>query len=101
MIMERDAENAEKTQILFSRDQLVNTATISRHFSRIKGLAKIKPIFITDNGNVDLMMMSYEAYEELHSRLLKLEAEVVKYRAEEAKRDPDGTVDWQSIRRDR
>jgi PHD/YefM family antitoxin component YafN of YafNO toxin-antitoxin module len=88
-----------KPQVLFGRDQLVNTATISRHFSKIKAVAKIKPLFITDNGEVDMVLLSYDAYEQMFTRLQKLEEEALEYRAEEAERDPESSVDWRSIRR--
>lgn len=99
--MERDKEvnSGVQSQIRFSRDQLVNTATISRHFSKVKLLAKVKPLFITDNGNVDTVLLSYEAYEDMYNRLCRLEEEVLEYRAEEAERQPDSLVDWKTVRR--
>lgn len=73
-----------ETAILFGRDQLVNTATISRQFSRVKLLAKTKPLFITDNGNVDSVLLSYEAYEQLINRIRELESKVMNSRSAEA-----------------
>jgi PHD/YefM family antitoxin component YafN of YafNO toxin-antitoxin module len=103
MILEREVDKDKvarsKTRVLFGRDQLVSTATISRHFSKIKALAKIKPLFITDNGEVDMVLLSYDAYEQLYNRLKELEEEVLETRAEEAKREPDSLVDWRSIQR--
>jgi hypothetical protein len=103
MILEGEAEKdkaaGKMTRVLFGRDQLVGTATISRHFSKIKTLAKIKPLFITDNGEVDMVLLSYDAYEQLYNRLIELEEEVLESRAEEAKREPESLVDWRSIQR--
>jgi PHD/YefM family antitoxin component YafN of YafNO toxin-antitoxin module len=98
-LMEREVNSKEQSQILFGRDQLVNTATISRQFSKVKLLAKEKPLFITDNGNVESVLMSFEAYEQMYNRLHQLEEEVVNYRAEEAAREPEALVEWQSVRR--
>lgn len=97
--MEREVNSKAQSQILFSRDQLVNTATISRQFSKVKLLAKVKPLFITDNGNVESVLLSFEAYEQMYNRLLELEEEVLNYRAEEAEREPEASVDWQTVRR--
>jgi PHD/YefM family antitoxin component YafN of YafNO toxin-antitoxin module len=99
MERETDQERKSQLQILFGRDQLVNTATISRQFSKVKLLARVKPLFITDNGAVDSVLLSYEAYEQMYNRLRQLEEEVLDYRAEEAARDPEVLVDWQSVRR--
>jgi PHD/YefM family antitoxin component YafN of YafNO toxin-antitoxin module len=97
MIME-DKKTSDKS-VLFGRDQLVNTATISRHFSKVKLLAKVKPLFITDNGVVDLVMLNYETYEQMYNRLRELEEEVLEYRAEEAEREPESSVDFDKVRR--
>ena len=45
-------ETRDKSKIRnsFSRDQLVNTATVARHFGKVKIAARVKPLFITDNG---------------------------------------------------
>lgn len=88
-----------KSEVLFSREQLVNTATISRHFSRVKLAAKVKPLFITDNGEVDFVLLSYDAYERMYNRLRELEEEVVDHRAKEAERNPASLVDWRSVQR--
>ncbi|MGV7114685.1 hypothetical protein [Paenibacillus kyungheensis] len=85
--------------ILFGRDQLVNTATISRQFSKVKLLAKVKPLFITDNGNVDSVLLSYDAYEEMYNRIQSLEQEVLDYRAQEANNEPQSSVDWRTVQR--
>lgn len=99
LIVEHEAQKSKKSAVLFSREQLVNTATISRHFSKVKLAAKEKPLFITDNGAVDLVLLSFEAYEQMYSRLSELEEEVLQYRSEEAEREPESLVDWRSVRR--
>lgn len=81
MLMEH--KSGQQSQVLFSREQLVNTATISRHFSKVKLAARVKPLFITDNGEVDLVLLSYAAYEQMYNRLCELESEVLEYRSGE------------------
>lgn len=98
-LLEPQKDLSLEQPILFGRDQLVNTATISRQFSKVKLLAKVKPLFITDNGNVDSVLLSYEAYEEMYNRIQSLEQEVLDYRAEEATAKPESSVDWQTVRR--
>jgi PHD/YefM family antitoxin component YafN of YafNO toxin-antitoxin module len=95
--MEHDTN--QKTEVLFSREQLVNTATVARHFGKVKITARVKPLFITDNGEVDLVLMSYSAYEQMYTRLMKLESEVIEHRAEKATNYPDSLVDWREVRR--
>lgn len=94
-----DRDTKQESKVLFSREQLVNTATISRHFSKVKLAAKVNPLFITDNGEVDLVLLSYFAYEEMYNRLRELESEVLKYRLEEATNNPESLIDWRSVRR--
>mgnify|MGYP004547302055 CR=1 FL=1 len=98
-IIENQTSSTNKTAILFSRDQLVNTATISRQFSKVKLLAKIKPLFITDNGNVDSVLLSYEAYEQLVNRINELESEVLESRSSAANKNPETLVDFGEVRR--
>lgn len=98
-IVEQPTRSANKADILFGRDQIVNTATISRQFSKVKLLAKVKPIFITDNGNVDSVLLSYEAYEQLINRINELESEVLDNRSIEAQANPETRVDFNEVRR--
>lgn len=98
-LLESQNSSSHEQPILFGRDQLVNTATISRQFSKVKLLAKVKPLFITDNGNVDSVLLSYEAYEEMYNRIQSLEQEILDYRAEEATQEPHSSVNWRSVRR--
>ncbi len=98
-MMNRTTRSDGKTDILFGRDQLVNTATISRQFSKVKLLAKVKPLFITDNGNVDSVLLSYEAYEQLVNRINELESEVLDRRSSNAEEKPETLVDFNEVRR--
>lgn len=98
-IMNRTTHSDSKADILFGRDQLVNTATISRQFSKVKLLAKVKPLFITDNGNVDSVLLSYEAYEQLLNRIHELESEVLDQRSSNAEEKPEKLVDFNEVRR--
>ena len=50
-------------------------------------------------GNVESVLMNYEAYEQMYNRMVQLEGKVLDYREEEAEREPDALVDWQSVRR--
>jgi prevent-host-death family protein len=84
---------------VFSRDQLMSTRDAARKFGMMKKAAKEKPIFITDNGEVEFVLLDIEAYEEMYQRLSELESEVLEYRAEEAEREPETLVEWRSVRR--
>lgn len=89
-----------KVSIQFGRDQLVSASVMARQFGRIKQAVQHKPLYITDNGRVDSVLINFEQYEELLQQLHELEQEVLKFRMEEAEREPNSSVDWNSIHRE-
>jgi len=46
-----------------------------------------------------MVLISYEAYEQMFNRLQQLEEEVLENRAEEAKKEPESLTEWRSVRR--
>lgn len=93
----------------FTIDQIIKASELVRTFSNIRKKAKEKPYFITDNGNIDTVLLSYDKYEELYQNFLlfnemeermeELEQQIADYRMEKAQKNPDDLVDWRSIRR--
>ena len=83
---------------VFSRDQLVPASSVVKNFSDIRNRAKHLPLFVTDNGVVDTVVMSYEQFERMYMRLVELEEaqeeEVLEARLKEIMADPSLGVPW-------
>lgn len=87
----------------FTKDQLITASAAAKNFGDLRKKAKSLPLFITDNGNVDTVLLSYEYYEQMYQRLVELEereeAKVLGERIEQLERDPSIAVPWRSVRR--
>lgn len=87
----------------FNVDQLVSASLASKNFGDLRKKAKKLPLFITDNGNVDTVLIGYEYYEKMYQRLMELEekeeARILEERIERLESDPSLAVSWRSIRR--
>ncbi|WP_407272056.1 hypothetical protein [Radiobacillus sp. PE A8.2] len=93
----------------FTIDQIIKSSDLVRRFSEIRKKAKENPYFITENGHVETVLLSYDSYEELYQKSLlfkemeermeKLENQIVDYRMERAEENPDQLIDWRTIRR--
>ncbi|MBO1000846.1 type II toxin-antitoxin system Phd/YefM family antitoxin [Bacillus sp. SD075] len=93
----------------FTIDQIIKASDLVRKFSEIRKKAKDTPYFITDNGNVETVLLSYDKYEELYQtflmfkemekRMEELEQQITDYRMERSEKNPDELIDWRSIRR--
>lgn len=61
------------------------------------------PQFITDNGNIDSVLMGYEYYLKMYQRLIELEAKedtrVLSERIDRLENDSTQGIPWRSIRR--
>ena len=87
----------------FNVDQLVSASLASKNFGELRKKAKCSPLFITDNGNVDTVLIGYERYEKMYQRLVELEereeTRILKERVERLESDPSLAISWRSIRR--
>lgn len=93
----------------FSVDQIIKSSDLVRDFSKIRKKSKDNPYFITDNGNIEAVLVGYDKYEELYQtflmyndmekRLEELEQQIADYRMDKSEKDPDSLVDWRSVRR--
>lgn len=67
--------------------------------------AKEAPLYITENGTIDTVLISYSDYEymyELISEFEKvMESNVLSERVEGLEKNPDIAVSWRAIRRDK
>ena len=87
----------------FSVDQLVPASVASKNLGDLRKRAKKLPLFITDNGNVDTVLIGYENYEKMYQRLMELEekeeSRILKERIDRLESDPSLAVSWRSVRR--
>jgi len=93
----------------FTIDQMIKSSDLVRNFSEIRKKAKDKPYFITENGSLETVLLSYDKYEELYQtfllakqmeeRIEELEKQVTDYRMERSEENPDQLIDWRTIRR--
>ena len=87
----------------FNADQLVPASTAAKTFGAIRKKAKVLPQFITDNGEVDTVVLEYKYFEDMYGRLQELEEKeeerVLLERIERLEEDPSAAVSWRSVRR--
>jgi hypothetical protein len=87
----------------FSREQLVAASVAAKTFGSIRKKAKVLPQFITDNGEVDTVVLEYKYYEEMYMRLRELEEKeeerILLQRIERLEENPSASVSWRDIRR--
>lgn len=87
----------------FSEDQLVPASTAAKNFGAIRKLAKTNPLFITDKGQVETVVLEYKYYEEMYARLKELEAKeeehILVERIERLENNPSSSISWKDLRR--
>lgn len=87
----------------FDQDQFITSTDISRKFSSIRKQAKEKPLVVTDNGRFDTVILDYQLYEDMYSRLTELEEQmelrILSERLEGLEKSPETGVQWRNIRR--
>jgi PHD/YefM family antitoxin component YafN of YafNO toxin-antitoxin module len=86
-----------------TKDQIVKASVISKKLGLYKTKAKINPIYISDNGSIDTVLLSYDYYESMYKRIVELEAkeeeEILSQRIERLNINPSDAVSWKDIRR--
>lgn len=87
----------------FNADQLVPASTAAKTFGAIRKKAKVLPQFITDNGEVDTVVLEYKYFEEMYGRLQELEEQeeerILLERIKRLEEDPLAAVSWRSVQR--
>jgi PHD/YefM family antitoxin component YafN of YafNO toxin-antitoxin module len=91
----------EKPKI--TNDQLIKASEASKHFGSLRKKAKINPMFITENGNIDSVIIDYAYYEQMYQRLAELEIKeeesMLLERINRLEKNPETSVSWNNIRR--
>lgn len=87
----------------FTTDQIVPSAVASKHFGEIRKKAELKPQFISDNGKVSTVVLSYREYELMYQQLRefedKEEARILESRMERLEQHPETAIPWKKVKR--
>jgi len=86
-----------------TNDQLIKSSEASKHFGSLRKKAKTTPMFITENGSIDSVLINYEYYERMYQRLAELEAmeeeNILLQRIDELEKNPESAIPWRDARR--
>jgi len=86
-----------------TKDQIVKSSVISKRLGQYKTKAKINPIYISDNGSIDTVLLSYDYYENMYGRLMELEAKeeekILSQRIDRLNINPSAAISWKDIKR--
>ena len=88
---------------VFNADQLISASKAAKRFGSVRENAKKMPQFITDNGEVDSVVLGYKYFEEMFSRLKELEeldeTRILAERIDRLDNDPSSAISWKDLRR--
>ncbi|HWQ73046.1 MAG TPA: type II toxin-antitoxin system Phd/YefM family antitoxin [Desulfitobacteriaceae bacterium] len=84
-------------------DQMIKASEAAKKFGYARKKAKDLPQFITENGNIDSVLMGYDYYLKMYQRLIELEekeeSRILNERIERLENDPAQGIPWRTIRR--
>lgn len=87
----------------FHVDQLITSTDASKRFGELRKKAQQEPQYITDNGNVETVLIGYPLFEKLYERLSQLEQQeerILLQRMERLERNPSEAKSWKVVRRE-
>lgn len=86
-----------------TKDQIVKSSIASKNFGQYRKKAKLNPIYISDNGTIDTVLLDYDYFEKMYQRISELEeleeAWILSERIERLDNNPDLAVDWKDVRK--
>lgn len=92
-----------ETKPSITKEQIVQSSVASKKFGECKRKAKLNPIFISDNGNIDTVLLAYDYFEKLYERISELEAKeeamILTERINNLEKNPSSAVSWRDVRR--
>lgn len=90
-------------KLTFTKEQLITASLASKQFGELRKKARMHPMFITDNGDIDTVIVGYEYFEQMFQRLKELEQQeeekILAERIERLEKNPSGGIPWRSVRR--
>ena len=91
-------------KLKITKDQIVKSSIVSKRLGQYRKKAKENPIYISDNGNIDTVIVSYEQFERMYERLTELEGKeeekILLDRINQVEKHPELSAKWKDIRRD-
>lgn len=95
---------AVDNKLKITKDQIVKSSVVSKKLGQYRKKAKENPIYISDNGNIDTVIVSYEQFEKMYERLVELEGKeeekILLDRINQVEKYPELSGKWKDIRRD-
>ena len=86
----------------FMASQLVSASEAAKHFGSLRKKAKELPQFVTENGDVDTVILDYDYFERMYMRLMELEereeAGILLERINRFEQNPKVSIPWRSVR---
>lgn len=82
-------EDLATTKPIFSKDQIVPASVASKTLGAIRKKAKKMPQFISDNNEIDTVILDYAQYEQLIVKLNRLETDLIYREAAQRIADSD------------
>jgi PHD/YefM family antitoxin component YafN of YafNO toxin-antitoxin module len=84
-------------------DQIIRSSDAAKKFGSLRKNAKNKPQYISDNGIIDSVLLSYDYFEKMYERLAELEqkeeGDILSQRIDRLNQYPESGVSWRDIRR--
>ncbi|MBV4432634.1 type II toxin-antitoxin system Phd/YefM family antitoxin [Clostridium tyrobutyricum] len=91
------------TKPKITKDQIVKSSVVSKRLGQYRRKAKENPIYISDNGNIDTVILSYDQFEKMYERLAELEEKeeerIIGDRIKQIEKHPELSAKWKDIRR--
>jgi PHD/YefM family antitoxin component YafN of YafNO toxin-antitoxin module len=91
------------TKPKITKDQIVKSSVVSKRLGQYRRKAKENPIYISDNGNIDTVILSYDQFEKMYERLAELEEKeeerIIGDRINQVEKNPELSAKWKDIRR--
>jgi PHD/YefM family antitoxin component YafN of YafNO toxin-antitoxin module len=88
-----------------TKNQMIKSSEAAKRFGAIRKKAKDEPLYITDNGNIDSVLLGYEYFEKMYKRLMELEEKeeerILANRIEYLEKNPSTAASWRDVRRTR
>lgn len=91
------------TRLKIAKEQIVKSSIVSKRLGQYRKKAKENPIYISDNGNIDTVILSYDQFEKMYERLMELEQKeeerILNDRIRQVEEHPELSAKWKDIRR--
>ena len=90
-------------KLTITKDQIVKSSVASKNFYQYTNRAKIEPIYISENGNIDTVLIGYNYFEQILQRLSELEelqeVRILSERIDRLEDNPSLSVLWKDVKR--